>query len=245
MGEPSKPDYSPEDAEGLFQRGVALYHRGDVDKAINALEAATGADPQHAQAWCYLGLVQLTLENSNEAIIAFGSSIKANSTNPEAYIGLGFSLARQGDEESSENCFKQAMLQTLFDVEPWVFIGEFLITANIVEAEFCFNSALSIDPGDKDAQEGIRHLFDHAGANFVAGDTIQSNELAQDLDDVVGIEHDNGNLAEEVDDDDDDEDLDDEAIDELGDDEDDYDNDDDEDDEAGEDDEDALEDGDF
>jgi len=238
-----EPTYLPEDAEGLFQRGVALYQRGDVDGAISALEAATTADPMHAQAWCYLGLIQLVLENPNEAIIAFGSSIKASAMNAEAYIGLGFALARQGDDETSENCFKQAVLLTMFDVEPWIFMGEFLVDTNIVEAEFCFNSALNIDPEDKDAQDGIKNLFSHSGATFVPGETIQPSEVAKDLDEVVGIEHGEGDLANGIQDDDDDEDEDDEAVDELADDDarngaiGDFDDDDDDDDDEDDDDE--------
>jgi tetratricopeptide (TPR) repeat protein len=218
MGEPNDTRFLPSDAEGLFQRGVALYQRGDVDAAINALEAATTADPMHAHAWCYLGLVQLALDNSNEAVIAFGSSIKATGMNPEAYIGLGFALARQGDEETSVNCFKQAMLLTMFDVESWIFVGEFLTATNIVEAEFCFSSALNIDPNDRDAQQGMKNLFSNTGASFVPGDTVISREGAPGQDDFDDTGQAHKNKVHTIDVDDEEDDADTDVIDERADD---------------------------
>jgi len=219
MGEENNPSYLPKDAESLFQRGVALYQHGDVDGAIKALDSATIADPMHAQAWCYLGLIQLAIGNPNDAVIAFGSSIKANELNPEAYIGLGFSLARQADEENSENCFKQAMLQTTFDAEPWVFVGEFLAPTNIVEADFCFNSALNIDPGNKDAQQGLQDLFNNPGKRFALDQDTDTDDVSGVKEPAITTDADDADIDEETSDDDDD--LDDDDIDDDEEDEDD------------------------
>jgi tetratricopeptide (TPR) repeat protein len=194
-------------ADLRYQEGIKLDAEGDAAGAVAALEAATRLDPGHALAWDHLGLVHLQLADANAAIVAFGSSLKARRENPEAYIGMGFALARQGDEESSESCFKNAFMQTLFDTTPWVETGKYLfLHGNTVEANFCFQSALQIDPDDPDALAGIRGLLSGTGANFVARDEMGDLEPvdtgeADDDEDDEDDDDDDGHVDEDADDD--------------------------------------------
>lgn len=54
-----------------FTRGVEAFKSGDVDKAIEALEAATHEDPQNVKAFNYLGAAYAAKGRYNAAIGAF------------------------------------------------------------------------------------------------------------------------------------------------------------------------------
>lgn len=59
------------DATESFDRGMLAYKSGDIDKAIEELEASTQADDTNYKAFSYLGAAYACKERFNAAIGAF------------------------------------------------------------------------------------------------------------------------------------------------------------------------------
>lgn len=59
------------DATESYDRGMQAYRSGDIDKAIEELEAATHADAANYKAFSYLGAAYAAKDRFNAAIGAF------------------------------------------------------------------------------------------------------------------------------------------------------------------------------
>ncbi len=53
------------DSQAAFEEGVKLFNQGHLREAIQAFEAVVTKEPEHADAWCYLG--QASAENEEES----------------------------------------------------------------------------------------------------------------------------------------------------------------------------------
>ncbi len=79
-------------ASGERERGVALYKKGDVSGAIEALSAAVKTDKQDADAWHFLGLAYYTSGNAKGARKAFETEAKLRPDSVAAHAGMAYAL---------------------------------------------------------------------------------------------------------------------------------------------------------
>jgi Flp pilus assembly protein TadD len=68
--------------------GIALRYKGDFVGAIEAMKAATAAEPKNADLWALLGDTQTTFGDKNAAIASFKKALEINPANPSAKSGL-------------------------------------------------------------------------------------------------------------------------------------------------------------
>ena len=79
-------------ASGQRERGVALYKKGDVGGAIEALSAAVKTDKQDADAWHFLGLAHYVSGDAGGARRAFEAEAKLRPDSALAHAGLAYAL---------------------------------------------------------------------------------------------------------------------------------------------------------
>jgi len=72
-----------------YKQAVALYNRGQYDKAIQELKADLDANPDWESGQRLLGLCYLNLKNNALAISALTRAVQLKSTTAATYIGLG------------------------------------------------------------------------------------------------------------------------------------------------------------
>jgi tetratricopeptide (TPR) repeat protein len=72
-----------------YKLAVALYNRGQYDKAIQELKPDLDANPDWESGQRMLGLCYLNLKNNALAISALTRAVQLKSTTPATYIGLG------------------------------------------------------------------------------------------------------------------------------------------------------------
>lgn len=70
------------EAEVAFAYGLEAYHGGDLEEAESRLRRAVEADPEHGGAWYWLGLVQLTREEGEEAVGSLHRALEAKTPPP-------------------------------------------------------------------------------------------------------------------------------------------------------------------
>ena len=79
----------PQSAALHFEKGTICLRSGDTICALNAFEKATEYDSQNPSNWSALGLVQLMLDKSNEALSSLSHSINQGSKWAGDYINRG------------------------------------------------------------------------------------------------------------------------------------------------------------
>ena len=86
------------DAGAAFAEGVRLLERGDLKAAIAAFETAVRLDPEHSEAWCYLGSAQAENEEETNAIAALLKAVAIDPYNLRALMMLGVSYTNDLEE---------------------------------------------------------------------------------------------------------------------------------------------------
>jgi len=92
-----------------WQAGVQLLKQGKTAEAIEALRAATGADPSCFEAHMYLGMA---LAQTGQAAAGAESLLQAVSLKPESAVArynLGCALERAGDDTGAADAFDEAV----------------------------------------------------------------------------------------------------------------------------------------
>ncbi|HYG78902.1 MAG TPA: hypothetical protein VD861_00860, partial [Pyrinomonadaceae bacterium] len=79
-------------ATGESERGVALYHQGDLGGAIRALAAAVKAEKRDADAWHFLGLAYYGSGDAKSARKAFEAEAKLRRNSAAAHIANAYAL---------------------------------------------------------------------------------------------------------------------------------------------------------
>lgn len=85
------------DANNAFETGVRITKEGgNLSLAALAFEAAVQQNPEHVEAWVYLGTSQAQNEKETAAIRALEQAVKLDPNNLEALMGLAVSYTNEG-----------------------------------------------------------------------------------------------------------------------------------------------------
>ncbi len=86
---------APKQAKKLYEKGMQLVRRGDLDEAAKHFSQATSLDPQYAVAWEAEGEIASKQGQFDQARTDFESAIKADSHYVNPYEKLGYVFAHQ------------------------------------------------------------------------------------------------------------------------------------------------------
>ena len=91
--------YNPNNPEGHYHLGRALYQKGDFEGTKRHYEETARLDPK-APVHSGLGAVYFRLGQTSEAIAQFKEALRLNPDDAEAAENLRFALSAQGDSRS-------------------------------------------------------------------------------------------------------------------------------------------------
>jgi len=95
-----------------LQDGLDRFTDKDYAKAAEELESDVRLNPDHAQAYHYLGLAYEELGREDKALAAFQALAKLNPAYPAVQANLGLAYYRAGRHEDAVRAFSEAVIQS-------------------------------------------------------------------------------------------------------------------------------------
>jgi tetratricopeptide (TPR) repeat protein len=141
-------DRNPDDADALFNLGMALGERGEVAEAIELLERLVALRPGYAGGWTALGVAFSKADRWEEAIRAFTHAVANDSGDGLARLNLGAALSQRGRLEDGLDHLKAAVVLRQEDPQAWLNLAMNLEQGgNVADAETAYGRVISRDPG--------------------------------------------------------------------------------------------------
>ncbi len=94
----------------VLDRGLASGKEKQFEEARAEFKLATKINPSSAEAFAYLGSLQIELKQDDEAIESFHSALANCAGEASLYLNLGGLYERQGMMETAINCFRAAIM---------------------------------------------------------------------------------------------------------------------------------------
>jgi tetratricopeptide (TPR) repeat protein len=125
-------EWSKEDAEFWFKRGVANYNIGDsaaMEISEKSLSYAIGLDPHISEAYTYLGLCCYKQKDFDRAIELFNQKILIDPASYNTYVNLGYSYLEVEKPDSALIAFEKSIaikpdnLKALSQIA-WIYLSE-------------------------------------------------------------------------------------------------------------------------
>ena len=99
---------TPDNAEILYDRGLAHKKLGDDDSALSDYGSAVAIKPDYSEAYCELGMIRTRRRQHQEAIADFDQAIAYKPAYAEAYYRRSFCYHRLGNEEQARADFNKS-----------------------------------------------------------------------------------------------------------------------------------------
>ena len=96
------------DAETWFNKGVALFGKGQFEEAIACFDRAIEINPRYADAWYHKGVALGNLGRSGEEIACYDRAIEINPRDAEAWFNKGAALGNLGRIKEALPCLEKA-----------------------------------------------------------------------------------------------------------------------------------------
>jgi len=131
--------------------GVALYQKGDVDKAMSEYQKALAIDPVYAAPYYNLGFDYLQQKQVDKAIFEFQQTLALAPDSAEAHNDLGNCFFQKGQMDDAIVEFQKALAIDSENSDIYCNLGNALAQKGQVdEAILDYQKALAIDPSDAD-----------------------------------------------------------------------------------------------
>lgn len=95
---------------GNRESGISLYKERKYREAIDRLKKAIKENKSDYEAWYYLGLTQIQLDDFKKAIESFEKVLELKPDDEAAYVGLSYSLLRRNKPEEAVRISEKALL---------------------------------------------------------------------------------------------------------------------------------------
>jgi len=131
----------------LFDQAVRHHQSGYLDNAENLCRRILQADPCHAHAWHFLGIMAGQVGRHDAAAEYIGNAIRFLPDFGPAHINLGNVFRDQGKPQEAETCYRQGLRLMPNIAEAHISLGNVLYEqAKLEEAEACCRAALRLKP---------------------------------------------------------------------------------------------------
>jgi tetratricopeptide (TPR) repeat protein len=137
-------------------KGKKLLERGDYAAAVEQFKTATTLLPADAQAWNYLGVACQRAGQPAEAAAAYQRAITLDRDLVEAHYNLGSLWLEQNKPDAAITEFTAYTLRRGNEPQGWLKLGSAqLHSSDFLAAEKCFNTALTLNPNNAEALNGL------------------------------------------------------------------------------------------
>lgn len=159
----------PDDADALFNLGIALGDRGEHHEAIAVLEKLITFRPGHPGSWTALGVARGRAGRWDEAILAFRQAVNRDPQDGLARKNLGAALSQTGKLEEGLTHLKAAVVLLHEDPQAWLNLAMNLEQGGVTaEAEIAYSRVIALDPGGSLAEKA------ELGRNRITGRKFRS-----------------------------------------------------------------------
>ena len=144
--------------------GLSANQIGMFDQAILAFEKVISIKPDHAEAYCNMGITFYYQGFLNEAILAFKKAISLNSNYVEAYNNLGNSLKDQGKLDDAIKAYEKSILLRPNYAHAYYNMGiAYQDHGELTKAIKAFNKSILLKPGYAEAYSNLGNTLQELG----------------------------------------------------------------------------------
>jgi len=139
-----------------FERAVRLHASGDLTGAEGMYTEVLSADPRHARAMHFLGVLAFQRGRPDEALRRIEESLRLDDTAPEMHNNLGVVHQHRGNFEVAETCYRRALQLDPRHGEALKGMGDVLALRGQPNASLeYYRAALTVLPRFVDAQQNL------------------------------------------------------------------------------------------
>jgi Flp pilus assembly protein TadD len=145
-----------EQAESLYQAGVASQMRGDLAAAVPLYKQVVDLVPQHPYAWSNLGVALKRMGQYKEAVEALSRAAALLPQNPAVLSNLGAAMNSAGDTEAAIDVLLRALEIQPDHIESLLTLGGALHdNQELEDAVRCFDRVVALQPENAEAHWGL------------------------------------------------------------------------------------------
>ena len=148
----------------LFDQAFHLHQRGDLAQAEYLYRQTLEADPRHADAWHFLGVIAGQAGRHDVAVEYLGQAVRLNPGCAEAHNHLGNVLHDLGKLKEAETSYREGLRLKPSLAEAHYGLGiVFRKQGRLQEAEACYRQALRFKPGCAEAHSDLGNVLHNQG----------------------------------------------------------------------------------
>lgn len=157
--------YEPDEGEWHHKRGIACWRSGELDRALEHLQAAHALDPENARVLWTQARVLLDLGFLNESFETWERAAALDPGNADLLASLGDELLSLGKTAEAAEAYRRAIEANCWSVAPYVNLASmFASGGDVSRAVSLFRRALSIDDRAYEVHLGLGLALARTGA---------------------------------------------------------------------------------
>jgi Flp pilus assembly protein TadD len=150
--------------ESYDRAATKAYLAGRLLPTRELFQLMVEQNPGHVPALCKLGVVQLKLDQLQEATESFRRAVELDENNPYAHRMLGFAHMRIGDLAAAEGHLKRCVELAPDDAKAYLLLGTIAYRlGDAAAAEDAFKSAISADPVPSEPYFNLALIYAKSG----------------------------------------------------------------------------------
>ncbi len=107
---------APHDVRFLMEKGTALYHLGQLPRALEVFQTIVCITPWSVKAQSYTGIILYELERFEESVLYFESARDLTPEDPQAYFNLFMALTALPDRKDDAKKLRETIVQRFDEV---------------------------------------------------------------------------------------------------------------------------------
>jgi tetratricopeptide (TPR) repeat protein len=163
-------DRNADDADALYNLGIAMSERGETDEAISLLERLAVLQPDYPGGWTALGVAYGKAARWEESVRVFEEAVARDGGDGLARLNLGAALSQCGRLEEGLDHLKAAVVLRQEDPQAWQNLAMNLEqSGKVANAETAYGRVIALDPGGLLAERAELARNRISGRRFRAG----------------------------------------------------------------------------
>ncbi len=147
-------------AEQQLAQAWQIHQQKNYAQAESVYRSVLSQNPNHASAWCYLGIALHDQKKFPEAVTAYRNSLKLQPKFPIALNNMGNSLRYTGEYEEADSCFQKAIDLNPNYLNAYKNRGTLHVwTGGIEKGLAYYEQALKINPNEAELHRNLGVIY--------------------------------------------------------------------------------------